>query len=124
MAKKEESLIHLRLNGMEAKILKKDLLASQINTLKVLQAIQSYKKLRIEELKRKEKIVIKLKSVKTNMTKLQRILPKIEIPQILKHNTTEEKYKEEKPKIHPAIRKYGTIEDQLRQIQAKLKALE
>lgn len=122
MAKKEQSLIHLRLNGTEAKIAKKDLLASQINTLKILQSLQNYKKLRIEELRKKEKIAIKLKSVKTDITKLQRILPKVKIPQILKHNRTE--LEEKKPKIHPAIRRYGTVEDQLRKIQEKLKALE
>ena len=122
MVKKEESLIHLRLNGTEAKIAKKDLLSSQINTLKILQSVQNYKKLRLKELRKKEKIAIKLKSAKADLTKLQRILPKVKIPQILKHNKTDKE--EDKPRIHPAIRKYGTIEDQLRQIQAKLKALE
>lgn len=122
MAKKEESLIHLKFNGAESRIAKRDLLASQINTLKILQSLQNYKKLRLEELRKKEKIAIKLKSVKADITKLKKILPKVIIPQILKHNKLEEK--EEKPRIHPAIRKYGTIEDQLRQIQAKLKALE
>ncbi len=119
--KKEISPLHLRLNGTEAKNAKKDLLSSQINTLRILQHIKNYKKLRLEELRKKEKIAIKLKSINSDIRKLQKLLPKLNIPDILKDRETDEP---EKPKINPAIKKYSSIEEELRKIQKKLKELE
>lgn len=122
--KKEEPLIHLRFQNIEAKRAKKDILSSEISLLKISKAIKNYQVLRIEELKRKEKIQSKMKTIKSDLTKLHKLLPKIKMPKILKKE--EEKQKEtkipEKKKIKD-VETYGTIEDQLRNIQERLQAL-
>jgi hypothetical protein len=126
MAKtKEGNLIHLRFDYSRAKNAKKDLLTSEISLLNIAKAIKNYKTLRLEELKKKEMIYSKIKSTKTDLTKLKRSLPKVVIPKILKKEVVDEdEKKEDKHHKQNKVTKYGTIEDQLRQIQAKLKALE
>lgn len=122
MAKKEESLIHLRFGYSEAMNAKKDILSSQLNVLKIVQSINNYKKLKEEELKKNEKISLKIKSAKSDLTKLHRLLPKLKIPKILEKK--EEKIKTDIEEKQTKVTRYGTVEDQLRQIQEKLKNLE
>jgi len=123
MAKKEENLIHLRFDYSEAKGGKRDILSSQMGMLKISQNLANYKKLRLEELKKKEKIYSKLASLKVDLNKLHKLMPVLKIPKILerKEDVIERKVEE---KLAPEIKRYGTIEDQLRQIQEKLKLLE
>lgn len=122
--KKEEPLIHLRFQYLEAKRAKKDILSSEINLLKIAQAMKNYQTLRMEELKRKEKIEAKMKSLRSDITKINKLLPKVKMPKILKKEEEKpaEKTKEEK-KQEKEVKTYGTIEDQLRNIQSRLQAL-
>jgi hypothetical protein len=121
VSKNENNLIHLRFNPSETITGKKDILMSEISLLKIGQNLSNYKKLRLEEIKRKEKIQAKIKLIKKDLAKLHRALPKIKIPKILE---------KENPKIEKkgikedTVKKYGTVEDQLKEIQARLKSLE
>ena len=118
MKNKEENPIHLRFGNIEAKNAKKELLSSEVSILKMRQIIQEYKKIRIKEFEKKEKISSKLKSLKTEINKLQKTLPKLKLPKEL------EKERKTKNKDYLEMAKYGTVEEQLRQIQNKLKQLE
>jgi hypothetical protein len=123
MTKKQEPLIHLRFDYSQAKDAKKDILSSEVDLLKISKIIADYKKLRLEEFEKKEKINSKIKILKSELTKLNKSLPKIVIPKILKKNKPiEEEIIEEK--THTEMTRYGTVEDQLREIQRKLKELE
>lgn len=121
--KKEPSLIHLRFARPSAIEGKKDILNSQIDLLKISQHITKYRKLRKTELLKKEQVQSKIKSARRDLTKLHRLLPEIKIPKILVKK--EEKINKTVSETVPEeFSKYGTIEDQLKQIQRKLKALE
>lgn len=121
--KKEEELIHIRLDYFEARKGKTDMLSSQMNLLKIIQIINRYKKLRMKELENKKNIQTKLKQTNINIKKLQKILPKYKIPKILedvmeKEETTKENKKEIK------IESKNTLESQVKEIQEKLKSLQ
>jgi hypothetical protein len=120
--KKQEELIHIRLNYFEAKKGKTDLLSSEVNLLKIIQAINRYKKLRIKELENKEKIKNKLKQTNSNIKKLQKLLPKYKIPKILEESMKKEVRPEKKKEIK--IESKNTLESQVREIQEKLKVLQ
>lgn len=123
MAKKEENLIHLRFDYSEAKIAKRDILSSEISLLKIAQAMKNYQDLRNQELKTKEKIALKIQSAKSDLAKLHRILPKLKIPKILDPEEKSLKKNKTELKKEIEIAKYGTLEDQLRDIQKRLKIL-
>lgn len=123
MTKKQETLIHLRFDYSQAKNAKRDILSAEADLLKISQHVTNYKKLRIEEIEKKEKIKSKIKLLKSEITKLERTLPKIVIPKILKKSKPIEEDKNEE-KVPLEVKMYGTVEDQLREIQRKLKELE
>lgn len=120
--KPDENLIHLKFDYLEAKLGKRDMLSSELDLLQLLGHIEKYKKLRNNELKVKEKIRIKIKSTKLDIAKIERLLPKIKIPKILQKKKEEKEL--EKKKGMPQITKYDTVEEQLLNIQKKLKDLE
>jgi hypothetical protein len=118
MTKKQEPLIHLRFDYSQAKEGKKDILSSEADLLKISKIITNYKKLRLEEFEKKEKIKSKIKILKSELTKLNKSLPKVVIPKILKKEKPIEKPEsEENPSNEMPT--YGTVEDQLREIQRK-----
>ena len=120
---KDENLIHIKLEHGEAVDSKVDVLTTQMNLIKLLRIIKAFHKLRDEELKTKEKLQKKLKEINLNVHKLEVLLPKIKIPEILQHGSVEvrEEVKKEVKKKDPHEK---DLEKQLRDIQAKLKRLE
>jgi len=131
---KNENLIHIKLENREAIQSKKDILLLERDLLKIVQTIKNYKKLRTEELNIKLKSHRKIKELTTNVTRLQRILPKIEIPDILEEDETsksnemdenkETVKKTLKIKAKEKTKKYDhSIESQLKEIQDKLSSL-
>ena len=119
---KQEQFIHIKFDYLEAKKGKTGLLSSQMNLLKIIKIINKYKELRLEELENKNKIKIKLKQVKFNIKKLQKILPVYKIPKILENNF--EKKEQIQPKEKIKVIPKNTLESQLEEIQNKLKALQ
>ena len=118
---KSENLIHVKLEYLEAVESKKDVLSAEKDFLKLLKAIKRYHLLRTEESKIKDKIAKKMKELKTSLTKLQHLLPDIEVPKFLKENN------EEEDKLSYPSKKQEKdldLESQIKEIQDRLKKLE
>ncbi len=112
-----ENLIHIRLNSDELINSKKEILSTEADLIKILQITKKYSLLRTNELKLKARFLKKLKETKIEIKKLEEILPKPEIPKILKGIGSEK----EKFSISP---KRDNLEIQLEEIQRKLRELE
>lgn len=109
--------IHIKLEYPEAVDSKKNALNSEINLLKISKTIKNYSLLRKKEQNKKLKILKLIKETKTELGKIQKNLPKVEIPEILQeHENAEEiKIKEKNNK---------DLESQLQDIREKLKSLQ
>ena len=112
----DEKLIHVRLEYEDAIESKKDILSSEIDLLKIIQTIKKYRELRSEEFKLKIRLYRQIKTLLTEIRRLQKNLPKLEIPRILKGH-------EIKEIISKKEHYDGNIESQLREIQDKLNSL-
>ena len=112
-----ENLIHIMLNSDELINSKKEILSTEADLIKILQTLKRYQLLRTKELILKAKLLKKLKETKTEIKKLEEILPKIEIPEILKGIENEK----ENFNIN---QKKDNLEFQLEEIQKKLRELE
>jgi len=114
-----QNVVHVKLDYEEAIRAKKDLLSSERDFLRLLKIMKRYSLLRTEELNTKIKIQNRIKTLKINLGRLTKILPKVILPGILKkEDIIEEKIskikKEEKDK---------DLESQLMDIQERLKQL-
>ena len=127
---KNENFIHIKLDYPEAVKAKKDILASEVNMLRILRIIKRYHALRTAEMNEKVKLNKKLKDLKANMRKLQVVLPKIKMPKILDKGIHEEEKSEKHEKIEKKIKRVKTeshdtsLEEQIQEIQDRLKALQ
>jgi hypothetical protein len=111
---KEESPLYVRLEYPEAVRSKKETLSSELSLINFQKVFQSYTLLREKESMLKMKFYKELKKVSVNIKKLRTLLPELKIPKILK---PEERHTEIKDKDE------RDIENQLKEIQEKLKAL-
>ncbi|PJE81625.1 hypothetical protein COU58_01625 [Candidatus Pacearchaeota archaeon CG10_big_fil_rev_8_21_14_0_10_32_42] len=120
------SPVHIKLDAYEAVVGKKDLLSSEINLLKISQSVSNYKKLRIEELSKKELIRKRMMEIKKNITKIQNLLPILKLPKILQKENPfiEIESENESIEIDLSKSKEIDIESQLKEIQAKLEKLQ
>lgn len=134
--KKKDNLIHVRLDYDEAMESRRDLLNTETNLIQIAQATRRYRILRLKELGLKIELFKKIKDFKTNIGKLKILLPKIQIPKILKKHEEEmhfqeeaevekkkEKKKKTKQKTQPKKEKKPPADDlelQLKEIQDKL----
>lgn len=124
---KEQSVVHIKVDYEDALSNKKNILSAEANFLKVIKRIKRYELLRGEELNNRLRIQNKIKDLKTNMTKINEVFPKVKLPEILKKNEVEKKKKiEEQEKIKEPIKEKheeDDLETQLREIQEKLMKL-
>jgi len=120
-----ENAIHVQLEYGEAVENRKEILYSQINLIKVLQHIKNYHALRKQELDKKSEIVKKLTLITTNINKINKLLPILKMPKILKKEEEIEE-KETREKLVPPRKKISThpLEYELMNIQKELQALE
>lgn len=119
-----EQLIHLRLEHGEALQLKKDLLSVQVNLLKTARTLRGYGYFRSEELKLKAILYKEIRDVKLNIGKLQKILPKLKIPEILKREEKTETVKTTRPEAEKETYRGDDLEAQLQEIQNRLNQLQ
>lgn len=136
----KNQLIHIRLDPDEAIESRKDILNTEFNLIKIAKAIKNYRILRLKELQLKIDLYKKTKDFKIEMNKLKTILPKQEIPKLLKKHeqlmndeklekeVKKIKVEREKSKKHEKMPKEekkheDTLEKQLREIQDKLNSL-
>jgi hypothetical protein len=119
---KSESLIHIKLEYNESLETKRDALNTQKDLINLLKSIKHYHSIRNEELKLKLRIQKKIRELKMNISKLEQILPKVKIPEILRKEN-EEVRRESVPRKIKKEDYDKNIEDQLREIQEKLRRL-
>lgn len=118
----DKNLIHVRLENEEAFESKRQILISEEGFLKIMQSIKGYNNLRSKELDTKIILYNRIRSLMSDIRKIKRILPKVEIPKILQK---EEDIKTDITKKRIKKKKYGDeIESQLQEIQDKLNALQ
>ena len=123
--------IHVRLLNFEAVNSKRDLLFSEESILKILQALQNYKKLRIKELQVKSDLYSNLKKINTLTNSLQKKLPTFKTPKKLKKFEHPEKMREKKKitnsrgtrSVKDKKTRDNNLESQLGEIQEKLQRL-
>jgi len=141
---KKNNLIHIKLDYDEAVKSRRDVLNTEADSIKIAQAIKKYRALRLKELQFKIELFKKLKETKSNLNKIKTILPKLEIPKLLKKHEEEMKTQEifaeakeitgtksktkkkKKPEKKQKIQKPKSddLELQLKEIQKKLAKLE
>jgi|SRR3990167_7966515 len=122
-----ENVVHIMLDYKEALRAKRDILSSEMSSLGVAKRIGRYRFLRLEELKLKTRIYGKIKETKTNLRKLQALIPEPKIPRILKRVKKEEEEAKGENKVLEAGNKVHDeedIESQLRDIQRRLEELQ
>jgi len=107
---------------MEALQLKKDLLITKMGLLKITKTIRNYGYFRSEELRLKLVLNKKMREVKMNIGKLQKVLPKLKVPEILRKD--EEALPPTKPEIKKNISIDESLETQLQEIQNRLNELQ
>ncbi|MEX0920763.1 MAG: hypothetical protein WDZ62_00670 [Candidatus Pacearchaeota archaeon] len=115
----KENLIHIRLDYSESIDAKKDILSSQMGLLKIAGNMKDYYFYRSEEIEFKQLLYKKIKEFKSSLGLLEKTLPKAKIPQILK----EENYKKDE-KTKNRRKPSGDIEEQLEEIQRRLRELQ
>ncbi|MBU2052633.1 MAG: hypothetical protein KJ721_00110 [Nanoarchaeota archaeon] len=122
----KENIIHIKLEHDEALQSKRDILSSQMNLLRIAKTIKQYSILRKEEFDLKSKLLKDITETKIGLGKLQRTLPTLKIPDILKkHHGDIKPDKKEKKIVSVKERRYDdNVEGQLQEIQDKLNALQ
>lgn len=129
MSMPSENVIHIKLDYMEALKAKRNILSSELGSLKVEKSIGRYRMARMEELMLKFKVYGKMKELKSSIRKLQNFLPNPRIPKIIKKEEAirekferqrETEMKEERVEAHGE----ESIESQLREIQRRLSRLQ
>ena len=118
-----ENVIHIRLDYMEALKAKRGILYSELGSLKVAKKIARYREIRMEELRLKARLYVKMKEVKANIKKLQSLLPILKIPKIIKRKELIEKNQETESGSYGKSSE-GDIKSQLREIQRRLTELQ
>jgi hypothetical protein len=125
---KIENPIHIKLSHSEAVNLKKDMLGTQMSSIRIARTIQKFNDLRQEELRIKTSLQKKIKEFKHDLKEMEHLLPKPNIPKILKKD--EEKGIEKKlcpiasARGTPEGEKSANLEEQLQEIQNRLNSLE
>ena len=115
----KNNLVHVKVGYEEALESKKDLLSLELNFVNVLKTIRKYKLIRLNELKIKNRLKRTTASALTNVRKIENALPKIKLKNLPK------KVSREFPKsISEKSEKDIVLEQELRQIQEKLRLLQ
>lgn len=115
-----ENAIHIRLDYLEALKARRSILSSELSSLKIAKKIESYRILRLQELSLKSRLNGKMKETKSNIRKLQGMLPSAKVPKIFRREDFEEKTTEKgaRPKVS------ADLDSQLREIEARLAELQ
>jgi len=126
----QTSPIHLRLDYGEAIFLRKDVLTSEMELILILKSMNKYIGLRKQEVSLKVKFYQILKKLSGNVKKMEKTLPQLEIPKILKNSQKQKEVFEKKleslPEIKPLSKKSradDALEQQLLEIQRKIQSL-
>jgi hypothetical protein len=118
MAVKNDNFIHIRLEYDEARQTRKDLLASEIDTLNIRKSIERYNAMRHVELDLKAKFFREMKKILKDIKSLEAGFPKVE-------STKEPETPTQKAvkTVVAKTQKNDELENQLLEIQRKLRNL-
>lgn len=116
----KENLIHLKLGYREALQTRRDILSLQITLLRIAKAIRGFGVYRSGEFELKTVLYQRIKGLKMNLRILQKTLPKLELPNILRKEGQEKTEFTSKKIRHPE----ENIEEQLQEIQKRLNELQ
>ena len=122
-----ENLIHLKFEHEEAVESRKDLLASQVTLLKILKKIEEHRIYRTREFELKLDLYKKIRELKLGIGSLEKTLPKVKIPEILKKQENKEQQEQQEQqgkKVQKKEIRDLSIEEQLKGIQRELDALQ
>jgi len=119
---KGENFIHLKFEHEEAVISRRDLLTSEIDLINLIKSLEKFMALRSLELKLKAKFFREAKKMETEIKRLEKSLPDIEVPRMLKHNVQKKKELLESS-FDLKTSKNNDLESQLMEIQRKLRQL-
>ncbi len=119
---KGENFIHLKFEHAEAVNSRRDLLTSEIDLINIIKSFESFMALRAMELKLKEKFFRESKKIETGIKRLEKSLPDVEVPRILKQNVHKKKERLEE-NFEFKETKNNDLESQLMDIQRKLRQL-
>ena len=120
----EDEVRYVRLENSEGVLAKRYLLSTEMTLLRILRAIKGYHALRLKELKAKTSLYNNIKEVNQDIKKIRTNIPKL----TTSHSFVKEKdtgkigVKERKEAIRPGGNR--DLENQLREIQDKLRALQ
>ena len=110
MKKSSENVVHIKLDYEEA----------IMNALNSAKRLGRYRFLRMEELALRTKLYNKLKETRSNIKKLQSILPEAKMPKIIRKSHPQEEHLEAGSKVH---KQPEDIESQLREIEKRIEDL-
>jgi len=117
-----ENSIYLKLENREALQLKKDLLSTEMGLLKIAKTIRNYGYFRSGEINLKLMLYKKMREVKMNIGKLQKVLPKLKVPEILRKE--KETPVPAKSEMKKRISTDDSLEIQLQEIRNRLNELQ
>lgn len=117
-----ENLLHIKLEYEENLKGKGDILYIESRLLKVVRAMRNFHEIKEEELILKQILAKKIKDLSLSLKNLKLILPKQEIPRkfLKEENNPKETISFKKEKI---TKEEGDLEEQLREINEKLKLM-
>ena len=140
MSSKIDNLVHIQFEYDLALKIKRDIISSELNLVRISKIINTYKELRAEEIKIKEMISRRLRVFKIDLGTLQNLLPETRAPAIIKeihreHLPEDEKRREramrkeehssspEVPKVIEKMPEEDSLEAQLAEIQKRLASI-
>ena len=115
-----ENLLHIKLEYRENLEGKGNLLYIESSLLKIIRAIKNYREIREEELRLKQELGKKIKEYLSSLKILKTVLPKQSFPKIKEEVKSKPIYKKE---IKEIVKEEGDLEEQLREINRKLKLI-
>ncbi len=119
---KGENFIHLKFEHTEAVNSRRDLLTSEIDLINIIKSFESFMALRALELKLKEKFFRESKKIEAGIKRLEKSLPDVEVPRMLKQSVHKKKEHLEEDFGFKET-KNNDLESQLMDIQRKLRQL-
>lgn len=117
----EKSLMHIKIMRNEAVQNKKEILMMEFSSLKILEALQKYYRLRTAELKAKADINKRTKKINLEINKLRKMIPDLKVPRKYKIDLERKIPKEEEPQKKRVYS--SSLERELQEIQDKLKQI-
>lgn len=121
---KKEELIHIKLEYNELLQSKKDILFLEILLLKTTKILKRYHASRLEELKKKAELYQKIKELNKSIAAIQKVLPKLQVPEILRREEINDQEMDLKMKDIKYKSRDQSLEAQLQEVQNRLNEMQ